>query len=365
LEVNSVVARSHSKAQLDAAKAQAFQMKFVHDLSAVAGIACANIGDRLGLYKIMAEHGALNSEQLAKLSGTHERYIREWLINQASGGYINYDPSSKLYDLPPEHAAVLADEDSMYFGAGALELFMSMLRSEPKVAECFSSGEGWSWCNHDPGVFSGTRRFFRPAYKWQLIPNWLPSVNGLVDRLNSGIKVADVGCGHGVSTIFMAKEFPRSRFNGFDNHADSIDSAREAAKKDSSLMNVLFDAAAAQSFPGEGYGLVTFFDCLHDMGDPVAACKRAAESLDEDGVVLIVEPMAGNAVEENFNPIGRILSGASVLCCTPNAMATGKHSLGTIATDAALAEVAREGGLKHFKRVCETPFNRVFEARRK
>jgi len=349
--------------QLDRAKAEAFQHKFVQDLAAVAGFACASIGDRLNLYKAMASGGPVTSEQLAEATSTHERYVREWLINQAAGGYLEYDPTTRRYSLPAEHAAVLADEESPYHCGGALQLFMALLQAESNISQCFVSGKGMLWAEHDPGLFLGTERFFRPAYMWQLIPQWLPSIHGLPDKLHSGAKVADVGCGHGVSTLVMANAFPLSHFSGFDNHVRSIEAAIDSARKGGPVKNVSFEACEASAFPGNDYDLVTFFDCLHDMGDPVSACRRAAQALAKDGVVMIVEPMAGKTVEDNFNPVGRLLSGASVLCCTPNAIASGNHSLGTIASDEALAAVARAGGLTQFRRVCETPFNRVFEAR--
>jgi len=355
--------KSATVKSLDVAKVQAFQGRVLSDLAAAAGVACANIGDRLGLYKIMAQSGPTTAIELAKRSGTNERYIQEWLLNQAAGGYVEFDRASGEYVLPAEHAAVLADEESDVFAAGGFQLFMALLRSEPQIAECFRSGEGMEWGKHDPNVFTGTERFFRPAYIGQLVSNWIPAIAGLQEKLEAGAKVADVGCGHGASTMVMTRAFPKSSFHGFDSHQPSIEQAAQQAERSGLSSRVSFSTFGASEFPGDSYDLIAFFDCLHDMGDPVSACRHAAQALKSDGCVMIVEPMAGKESQDNFNVVGRAFSGASVLCCTPNAMASGKHALGTIAPDHALEAVVKAGGFKHFNRVAETAVNRIFEAR--
>lgn len=348
---------------LDRSIAEKFRHKFGLDMAALSGMICANIGDRLGLYKKMAELGPVSASELAKATGTHERYIKEWLINQAAGEYIEYDAKTDKFFLPAEHAAVLADEDSEFFCVGGVESWIAFAKQEHRISECFKTGKGMSWSEHDPAVFKGVDRFFRPAYRNLLLSHWIPSIKNLEERLNSGIKVADIGCGFATSTIVMAKAFPRSQFFGFDNHDHSIDEANKRAAAEGLSEKITFTTCEAKAFPGDGYGLIAFFDCLHDMGDPISACQRAKEALAEDGVLMIVEPMGGETMEDNFNPIGRSLSGASILCCLPNAIASGNHSLGTIASDEALREVVKAGGFKHFERVTETPFNRIFEAR--
>lgn len=340
-----------------------FHSKVMQDIAALAGIACSVIGDKLGLYRIMAESEPVTAVELAAKAHLAERYVREWLVNQAAGDYVKYDPSSGRFSLPAAHAAVLADENSIYFSAGAMQMFSALVRAVPQITECFKSGSGMDWSDQDPDVFEGTERLFGPVYVHLLVKAFIPAVAGLKERLESGIAVADVGCGHGISTLTMARAFPNSRFSGFDYHAPSIAHAAGAAAEQKLSDRVEFRVSSAYDFPGTKYGMVAFFDSLHDLGDPVAACKRAAELLEEDGYLLIVEPQGGNTVEENFNVPGRLLSGASVLCCTPNAIAGGKHALGTIASDAELAKVVQAGGFKTFRRVYETAFNRVFEAR--
>ncbi len=340
-----------------------FHEKVMQDIAALAGIACSAIGDKLGLYRIMAESEPMTAAELAAKSHLTERYVREWLVNQAAGDYVKYDPSSGRFSLPAAHAAVLADESSIYFAGGAMQMFCALARAVPQIAECFKSGEGMSWSDHDPDVFEGTRRLFGPVYVHLLVKAFIPAVAGLREKLESGTAVADIGCGHGISTLTMASAFPQSNFCGFDNHPPSIAHATSVAAEQKLADRVEFKVSSAYDFPGTKYGVVAFFDSLHDLGDPVAACRRAAELLEDDGYLLIVEPQGGNTVEENFNVPGRTLSGASVLCCTPNAIAGGKHALGTIASDAELAKVVNAGGFKTFRRVYETAFNRVFEAR--
>lgn len=344
----------------------AFMQKLMGDFAATVSVACGHIGDKLGLYKAMADGNPVTSAQLAERTGCSERYIREWLINQAAGGYIEYDAAARTYRMSPEHSVVLAQEGSPYMMGGGFEVYMALLRSEHKIVECFKTGGGLSWGEHDAEVFSGTERLFRPAYEGNLVSSWIPAIDGMEDRLKKGAKVADVGCGHGVSTLIMAREFPNSQFVGFDNHEPSIKRAREEAQAAGLSDRVKFEVADSASYPGNDYDLICFFDCLHDMGHPDAACKHAFNAVKPDGALMIVEPMAGRTVEENFNPIGQAFAGASVLCCTPNAIASGgaASALGTIATDEALEKVVKSGGFTKFARVVETAFNRIFEARR-
>lgn len=310
----------------------------------------------------MAFAGPLSSAEVAKLSGTNERYVREWLINQAAGGYVEYDKVTGKYILPDEQAVALTDEDSPFNVAGGFQLINALLKSDERVKEDFLTGEGMTWGEHHHHLFEGTERFFRPSYRGNLISTWLPSIGGIVEKLKKGITVADLGCGHGASTLLLAEAFPNSTFTGYDNHKPSIDRANQLVKE-KKLSNVKFEVASAQDFK-EKYDLITFFDCLHDMGDPIGALKHCREHLSDDGVIMAIEPMGGRTTEENFNPVGRIYSGASVFVCTPNAVATGGYALGTVATDEALEYVASEAGFTKFRRATETPFNRVFEFRK-
>lgn len=344
-------------------KVEAFLGKVVGDFGSAFSVALSYIGDKLGLYKAMAFSGPMSSEELAKKSHTSERYIREWLINQAAGGYIEYDKKTKKYQLPDEHAVALTDEDSPFFIAGGFQLVHALCLAEDRISESFLNGKGMLWGEHDHNLFNGTERFFKASYEGNLLSTWLPAIKGIEKKLEAGILVADIGCGHGTSTMIMAKAFPKSKFIGFDNHEPSITRANEIAKKEK-LDNVSFMTSSALNFNGAQYDFITFFDCLHDMGAPVSALKNCMHELKDDGVMMVVEPMAGRHVEENFNPVGRVYSGASVLCCTPNALASGGFALGTVATDEALHEVAKDAGFKQFRRAVETPFNRVFEIRK-
>lgn len=345
-------------------KLNAFMGKVVGDFGAALSSSLAYIGQKLGLYKAMAGAGPLTAAELAARTGTVERYVREWLINQAAGGYVEYEPATGRYILPPEQAVALTDETSPFFVGGGFYVIKAMTQAQNRIETAFQKGGGMLWGEHDPDLFVGTERFFRPGYTAHLIAEWIPALKGAEAKLKKGAKVADVGCGHGASTIIMAKAFPNSTFYGFDNHAPSIEHARQAAAVAGLSERIVFQVADAASFPGENYDLIAFFDCLHDMGNPVGAAKRAFETLAEDGSVMIVEPMAGNNVEENINPIGRTYSAASTLCCMPNSLAMGGPALGAVATEKALGDVVRAGGFPHFRRATETPFNRVFEARR-
>jgi SAM-dependent methyltransferase len=348
---------------IDEAKLGAFVGKVVEELGALVSASLVHIGDKLGLYKAMADGTPVTSTELAQRTGTTERYIREWLVNQAAGGYLDYDPATGRYHLSPEQATALADPESPYFVCGGFQAMLALTRAEPRIAEAFLTGEGMFWGEHDHNLFQGTERFFKPGYIANLVASWIPALDGVEAKLKAGAKVADVGCGHGASTIIMAQAYPKSRFFGYDNHAPSIERARHAAQEAGVEDRVEFHVAGSEDFPGHDYDLTTFFDCFHDLGNPARSAQRARETLAVGGTVMIVEPMAGNVIEENLNPVGRVFSGASVLCCTPNALAYGGHALGTIATDAALQEMVAAGGLTHFRRATETPFNRVFEAK--
>lgn len=354
-----------NQAQIDQAKLEAFLGKAVGDFGAALSAALVAIGDRLGLYRALAEGGPMTPSELAARTGTIERYVREWLVNQAAGGYVEYDSSSGRFTLPPEQALALTDESSPFYVGGGFEVVCALIMAQQRVGADFRIGRGMRWGDHDPSLFEGTERFFRPGYAAHLTANWLPALEGVVQKLERGAVVADVGCGHGASTIIMAQCYPRSRFIGFDSHPPSIERARELAREAGVADRVTFNVALASEFPSaeQGYDLVAFFDCLHDMGEPIGAARQARATLDEDGTVLLVEPMAGARVQDNLNPVGRIFSAASTLVCTPNALATGGHALGAVASDHELAEVFGAAGFRRFRRAAETPFNRVFEAR--
>jgi SAM-dependent methyltransferase len=340
-----------------------FLGKVVGDFGASLSSSLAYIGQKLGLYKALAA-GPLTAAELAQKTNTNERYVREWLVNQAAGGYVEYDAASRRYSLTPEQAVALTDEQSPFYVGGGFFVVKAMTQAVERIEDYFRNGGGMLWGEHNPDLFIGTERFFRPGYTAHLVSTWIPSLEGVEAKLKAGAKVADIGCGHGASTIIMAKAFPNSQFWAFDNHEASIEHAKRAAQDAGVGDRVHFEVANAQSIPDNQYDLVAFFDCLHDMGDPVGACRRAAEVLKADGTALIVEPMAGNDVEENFNIIGRTFSGASTLCCTSNSLAQDGPALGAVATEAALRDVVLAGGFKKFRRATETPFNRIFEARK-
>jgi SAM-dependent methyltransferase len=354
---------ANAKPAVDETKLSAFLDQIVLDQGAAYSVVLMSIGDRLGLYRALAARGPLTSSELASETGTAERYVREWLINQAAGGIVTYDLATERYTLPPEHAGPLTDEDAPYFVAGGVQCFAALVLALPRIAEAFKTGAGMPWGAHDSNLFQGTERLFRPSYLAYLVSEWIPAIDGLKARLESGAVVADVGCGHGASTVILARAFPRSTFVGLDSHAPSIDRASKAAEA-AGLTNVRFEVADAAAYPLGNYDAVAYFDCFHDLGDPAGSARRTFEALKPDGMVMVVEPMAGRTVEGNFNPIGRLFSGASVLCCTPNALATGNHALGTIASDDAIGSLFRDAGFSRFRRAAETPFNRVFEVGR-
>jgi SAM-dependent methyltransferase len=344
-------------------KMNAFLGKVVGDFGASLSSALVYIGQKLGLYKALSDAGPVTPAELAEHTNTNERYVREWLINQAAGGYVEYDPESGRYSLTPEQAVALTDEQSPFYVGGGFFVIKAMTSAVERIEDHFRKGGGMLWGEHDPDLFIGTEKFFRPGYSAHLVATWIPSLTGIEEKLNTGGNVADIGCGHGASTIIMARAFPNSRFWGFDNHEESIRHAREAAAAAGISDRVTFEVAEARNFPGENYTMVCFFDCLHDMGDPVGAARRAAAVLAKGGSALIVEPMAGNTVEENFNPIGRTFAAASTLCCTSNSLALDGPALGALASEDAIREKVLAGGFKHFRRATQTPFNRVFEAR--
>jgi 2-polyprenyl-3-methyl-5-hydroxy-6-metoxy-1,4-benzoquinol methylase len=349
---------------LDADKLNALIGKGLVDFGATFHAACVRIGDELGLYKGLAAGGAQTPAELAKRTGTVERYVREWLNSQAAGGYVTYDKAAGKYSLSEEQAFILADENSPAFLPGAFQAALAVTRIVPRLTEAFRTGEGVGWHEHDTELFTGTERFFRPGYAANLVTSWIPALTGIEKRLQEGARVADVGCGHGASTILMAKAYPQSTFVGFDYHAGSIDTARKRAAQAGVSDRIKFDVAKSKDYPGRDYDLVTFFDCLHDMGDPVGAAAHVRDTLAPGGSWMIVEPFAGDTVEENMNPLGRIFYSVSTLCCTPASRAQEVGlALGAQAGEARIRDVVTTGGFAHFRRATQTPFNLVFEAR--
>ena len=350
--------------QIDQAKLERFMGQAVGELGAGLNAALVIIGDKLGLYKAMAGAGPMTSVELAEKTGTTERYVREWLNAQAAGGFVTYDAATGRFTLPDEQALALAVEDSPAYLPGAYQLIASVLKDEPRITEAFRTGAGVGWHEHCADLFQGTERFFRPSYAANLVNSWIPALEGVEAKLKAGAKVADVGCGHGASTILMAKAYPKSQFVGFDYHAPSIESAWKAAEKAGLADRVGFQVTWAKEFPGKGYDLVAFFDCLHDMGDPAGAAGHVRETLAPDGTWMIVEPFAHDHIEQNLNPVGRMFYSASTLVCTPASRAQEVGlALGAQAGEARLRDVVMRGGFKSFRRATETPFNLVFEAR--
>jgi SAM-dependent methyltransferase len=349
---------------LDEGKLNAFVGKMLGDMGATLNAALVHIGDKLGLYKALAEGGPADSATLAKRTGTTERYVREWLAAQAASGYVDYTSDTGKFSINPEQAMVFVNQSSPVFLGGFFDIAMACFRDEPKIAAAFKSGKGVGWHEHDGCLFCGTERFFRSGYNTHLVGSWLPALEGVVAKLERGIDVADVGCGHGASTVLMAKAFPKSRFYGFDYHAGSIEHARESARTAGVGDRVTFEVASSTSFPGNNYGLVAFFDSLHDMGDPVGAARHVSRILSRDGTFMLVEPMANDKLEDNFNPVGRVFYAASTMLCTPASLSQEVGmALGAQAGEARLSGVLLEGGFKRIRRAAETPFNMVLEAR--
>jgi SAM-dependent methyltransferase len=350
--------------QPDPAKLDAFMGKMLTDMGAAATAALVLIGDKLGLFKALAEIGPATPKALAEKTGTAERYVREWLAAQAAAGYVQYLADNGTYAMTPEQATALADESSPAFVGGAFDVLQAMYMDEPKVTAAFKSGKGVGWHEHSTCLFRGTERFFRPGYAANLVQNWLPALDGVVAKLERGAKVADVGCGHGASTIVMARAYPKSKFVGFDYHGPSVERARQAAKEAGVADRCTFEVAPAKSYPGTGYDLVALFDCLHDMGDPVGASRHIRDSLASDGTFLLVEPAAADTVEGNLNPVGRMFYAASTMICVPASLSQEVGmALGAQAGEARLREVVTAGGFKRFRKATSTPFNLVFEAR--
>jgi SAM-dependent methyltransferase len=349
---------------IDEAKLEAFMGRAFTDIGAIISAPLVVIGEKLGLYRAMAHAGPLSSQEVAERSGAAERSVREWLRNQAAGGYITYDAESDRYTLPDEHALALVDEDSPFYVLGVYDMFASLYADEDQIIEAFRSGQGMGWHEHDHRLFRSTERFFRPGYRAHLVAEWIPALEGVQEKLERGAKVADVGCGHGASTVIMAEAFPNSEFFGFDYHDASIERARGMAGEAGVEDRISFEVASAQAYPGTGYDLVCVFDCLHDMGDPVGASAHVLQSLDAEGTWMIVEPFAHDRVEENLNPVGRVFYGASTVICTPASLAQEVGlALGAQAGQAQLTEVLKQGGFTRVRRATETPFNLVLEAR--
>jgi SAM-dependent methyltransferase len=348
---------------VDQTKLEQFVGKAVGDLGAALTAALVVIGDKLGLYKGMAA-GPVTPAELAEQTGTTERYVREWLNAQAAAGYVMYDAASARYSLTPEQTVALTDEGSPAFVLGGFQAMTAAMKAEPKLTAAFRSGKGLGWHEHDPALFEGTERFFRPGYNANLVGTWIPALQGVEAKLEKGGRVADVGCGLGASTIIMAKAYPQSQFIGFDYHHESIERARQRATDAGVADRVKFRVASAKDYEGSGYDLVTCFDCLHDMGDPVGAARHVHETLDADGTWMIVEPFANDKVEDNLNPIGRVFYSASTMVCTPASLAQEVGlALGAQAGEARLRDVITEGGFRQVRRATETPFNIVLEAK--
>ena len=351
-------------ATVDEAKLEQFMGQAVTDMGAAMNGVLVLIGGELGLWKAMAGAGPLTSEEIAERSGVAERYVREWASAQAASGYLEYDADAGKFTLPPEQAMAFADEDSPVYVLGGYHVVSSVWKDRERLAERYRSGAGFGWHEHDPELFSGTEAFFRPGYQAHLTAEWLPALEDVEEKLRTGAKVADIGCGHGASTVIMAKAYPDSEFHGFDYHDGSIARAKEIAAADGVSDNAAFDVATAKDYPGEGYDLVCFFDCLHDMGDPVGAMKHVRETIADDGSVMLVEPYAADTLAENLNPVGRVYYAASTLVCTPSSLDQEVGlGLGAQAGEARLRDVAEEAGFTRFRRATETPFNLVLEAR--
>ncbi|RXH15244.1 class I SAM-dependent methyltransferase [Bradyrhizobium guangzhouense] len=341
-----------------------FMGKMIGDIGAAMSASLMLLGDKLGLYKALAQDGPMDAAALAKATGTAERYVREWLAAQAASGYVEYDSASGQFSMLPEQILALADEDSPIFLAAVGSLVSATFLDEPKIADAFKTGKGVGWNKRSECLFCGTARFFRTSYKHYLVHGWLPALEGVVDKLERGAKVADVGCGHGVSTRLMAEAFPNSTFYGFDYHDGSIEAARKAATEAGLSDRVHFATCSAKTFPAQAYDLVCFFDCLHDMGDPVGALRHTRSALADDGTCLLIEPFAKDRLEDNLNPVGRVYYAASTMVCTPASLDQEVGlALGAQAGEARLREVARQGGFTRFRRAAETPFNLILEAR--
>jgi SAM-dependent methyltransferase len=345
-------------------KLNEFLGKAIVDFGATFHAALIRIGDKLGLYKALAAGGPQTAGELARNTGTAERYVREWLCSQAAGGYATYDSGTGKFHLTEEQAFALADESSPAFLPGAFQCALAAVKAEERLTECFKTGQGMGWHEHHPELFVGTERFFRPGYAANLVSSWIPSLEVVEEKLKRGARVADVGCGLGASTILMAKFYPKSEFMGFDYHDKSIETAKQRAQQAGVADRIHFEIAKAKDYPGRDYDFVTFFDCLHDMGDPVGAASHVRSTLEKDGTWMIVEPFAGDSLDENLHPLGRAFYGASTLLCTPASLSQEVGlALGSQAGEKRLREVVTSGGFSRFRRATQTPFNLIFEAR--
>ena len=354
-----------TNAQPDPVKLEQFMGKMVGDMGAALSGSLVITGVKLGLYRALADSGSATSTELAGKLGLDERYVREWLAAQAASGFVDCDPEAARFSLNPEQQMALSNENSPVYVAPAFELIASAYIDEPKITAAFKSGAGVGWHEHHECLFRGTEKFFRPGYRANLVPTWLPALDGVVEKLERGAQVADIGCGCGASTIIMAQAFPNSEFVGFDYHDKSIERANEAAREAGAGGNVRFEVSSAKEAPGRDYDLVCCFDCLHDMGDPVGAAQHIREMLKPDGTYMLVEPMAGDSLADNLNPVGRMYYSASTMICTPGSKAQEVGlALGAQAGERRLGEVLREAGFATVRRAAETPFNLVIEARR-
>jgi 2-polyprenyl-3-methyl-5-hydroxy-6-metoxy-1,4-benzoquinol methylase len=350
--------------QIDPSKLNTFLGQAISEMGAAMNAALIVLGDKLGLYKAMNGAGPMTSEEVAKKTNLNERYVREWLSAQAAGGFLTYDPAAKTFTLQPEQAFALAMEDSPVFLPGFFNIVSAVMKDVPKIEEGFRTGKGVGWHEHDHELFHGTEKFFRPGYRAHLVNEWIPALDGVEAKLKAGAKAADVGCGLGTSTILMAQAYPKSTFVGSDYHDRSIELAREAAAKAGVGDRAKFEVSAAKNYSGTGYDFVAFFDCLHDMGDPVGAAKHVRESLDRDGTWMLVEPFANDKLEDNLNPIGRIFYSASTTLCTPASLSQEVGlALGAQAGEARLKKVLNDAGFTRVRRAAETPFNIILEAR--
>jgi SAM-dependent methyltransferase len=349
---------------IDETALNAFVGRMLGDLGALSNAVLVHIGDRLGFYKAMVNSGSVDSATLAAQTGTSERLVREWLSAQAAQGYVTFDKSSQKFSMSCEQAMVFADEESPVFMGGFFDIAAGLFNDAPKIVNAFKSNGGLAWHEHNGCLFCGTRRIFRPAYNRYLINEWLPALDGVAEKLQAGCSVADVGCGHGASTILMARAFPNSKFFGYDYHADSIEAARKSARESGVADRISFETGAAKDFPTQSFDLICFFDCLHDMGDPVGAARHVSKALAPEGTWMIVEPFANDKLEDNLNPIGALFYAASTAVCTPASLAQEVGlALGAQAGEARLRKVITDGGFTRVRRAAETPFNMVLEAR--
>ncbi|MEW6605105.1 MAG: class I SAM-dependent methyltransferase [Thermoproteota archaeon] len=349
---------------VDDKKLHEFIEKSLNEWGVTLGTLLTFAGDRLGLFKAMAGAGALTPEELARKTSTHPRVVREWLAAQAAGGIVTYDPATGKYALPEEHAVALTDENSPAYVVGGYQLMAGLFKDEEKFIDAFRTGKGLGWGDHHHYLFQGTERFFKPNYVANLVTRWIPALDGVEVKLkNGGAKVADVGCGHGASTILMAKAYPNSKIVGFDSHEPSIESARKEAEKEG-LKNVTFEVAGSTDYSEDDYDLVTFFDCFHDMGNPPGAARHVLQTLKKkDGTWMLVEPFANDKVEDNFNPVGRLSYSVSTVVCVPASLNEDGPALGAQAGEKRLREIVIGAGFSKFRRAAQTPINLVFEAR--